>query len=196
MDWESISEYISIGRGGLVRGGEKDEGSREDEDRRWKQERSRIKEKDQEERKRTKQEDIHTTFLSFPFLFFLSSNAQTSDLWSALEGASGLRVGQLMSGWTDQPGYPIVGIEPATPTNGKEWDSCFLLLDSSSCFSFSFLFRKLLLSSSCFLLILLLLLHAASCFFSSSSSFLLLRFLPLRSSSPSSCKQKIITFSA
>jgi puromycin-sensitive aminopeptidase len=35
-------------------------------------------------------------------------NAVTADLWSALGEASGVPVAEMMSGWTNQPGYPIL----------------------------------------------------------------------------------------
>ncbi|EKK20168.1 Lysyl aminopeptidase [Fructilactobacillus florum 8D] len=35
-------------------------------------------------------------------------NAQGSDLWQALEDASGLKIGEIMHSWLEQPGYPMV----------------------------------------------------------------------------------------
>lgn len=35
-------------------------------------------------------------------------NAEGSDLWAALEQASGLNVGTIMDSWLEQPGYPVV----------------------------------------------------------------------------------------
>lgn len=40
-------------------------------------------------------------------------NAVTSDLWTALEEASGEPVGEIMDGWIFQGGFPVVGVESA-----------------------------------------------------------------------------------
>lgn len=37
-------------------------------------------------------------------------NANTSDLWTALEKVSGKKVGKIMENWTGKPGYPLVNI--------------------------------------------------------------------------------------
>ncbi len=39
------------------------------------------------------------------------SNAETSDLWSALEKISGKPVEKIMKNWTSKPGYPIISID-------------------------------------------------------------------------------------
>ena len=39
---------------------------------------------------------------------FQYRNTVTQDLWTALEEASGKRVGWLMSTWTQQRGFPII----------------------------------------------------------------------------------------
>jgi puromycin-sensitive aminopeptidase len=44
------------------------------------------------------------------------SNASTSDLWNALQKASGKPVGKIMKNWTSRSGYPVVTVEKA---NGK-----------------------------------------------------------------------------
>src|SRR5262249_19891263 len=38
------------------------------------------------------------------------SNTTTADLWHHLSDASGRDVGKLVSGWTEQPGYPVVKV--------------------------------------------------------------------------------------
>jgi puromycin-sensitive aminopeptidase len=38
-------------------------------------------------------------------------NAETADLWSAIEGASGEPVGRFMHAWVFEPGFPIVTVE-------------------------------------------------------------------------------------
>src|ERR1039458_1893114 len=42
------------------------------------------------------------------------ANAATHDLWSALEGASGERVGEIMDTWILQGGYPLVSVKGDT----------------------------------------------------------------------------------
>jgi puromycin-sensitive aminopeptidase len=37
-------------------------------------------------------------------------NAQTPDLWSALEGPSGKPVGDVMKTWTNQMGFPVLKV--------------------------------------------------------------------------------------
>jgi aminopeptidase N len=39
------------------------------------------------------------------------SNATTADLWNALSAASGKNVGEIASGWTEQPGFPLVSVK-------------------------------------------------------------------------------------
>lgn len=39
---------------------------------------------------------------------FNYKNTVTSDLWQALEEASGEPVGRIFSTWTEQQGYPII----------------------------------------------------------------------------------------
>lgn len=41
------------------------------------------------------------------------SNTTSSDLWAALEKASGKPVGKLASDWTTQPGFPLIKVEQA-----------------------------------------------------------------------------------
>jgi aminopeptidase N len=41
------------------------------------------------------------------------SNTTSSDLWTALERASGKPVGKLASDWTTQPGFPLIKVEQA-----------------------------------------------------------------------------------
>lgn len=41
------------------------------------------------------------------------SNTTSSDLWTALERASGKPVGRLASDWTTQPGFPLIKVEQA-----------------------------------------------------------------------------------
>lgn len=41
------------------------------------------------------------------------SNTTSSDLWTALEQASGKPVGKLASDWTTQPGFPLIKVEQA-----------------------------------------------------------------------------------
>jgi aminopeptidase N len=41
------------------------------------------------------------------------SNTTSSDLWTALEHASGKPVGKLASDWTTQPGFPLIKVEQA-----------------------------------------------------------------------------------
>jgi aminopeptidase N len=41
------------------------------------------------------------------------SNTTSSDLWAALEQASGKPVGKLASDWTTQPGFPLIKVEQA-----------------------------------------------------------------------------------
>ena len=38
------------------------------------------------------------------------SNSTTADLWNALSEASGKPVGEIASGWTQQPGFPVVKV--------------------------------------------------------------------------------------
>ena len=38
------------------------------------------------------------------------ANAETNDLWNALQKASGKQVGRIMANWTGKPGYPIVHV--------------------------------------------------------------------------------------
>jgi aminopeptidase N len=39
------------------------------------------------------------------------SNATTADLWNALSAASGKNVAEIASGWTEQPGFPLVSVK-------------------------------------------------------------------------------------
>ncbi|MDO8269827.1 MAG: M1 family metallopeptidase [Candidatus Levybacteria bacterium] len=39
------------------------------------------------------------------------SNAETQDLWKALEEVSGKPVGKIMKNWTSKPGYPLISFE-------------------------------------------------------------------------------------
>lgn len=64
-------------------------------------------------------------------------NAATTDLWAALEAASGKPVGKIMGAWTSQPGHPVVNFEfsenkttitqtryfadPSAKTDGAVW---------------------------------------------------------------------------
>jgi len=41
-----------------------------------------------------------------------SANASTKDLWAAIESVSGLPVPQVMEGWVNQPGYPLISAVP------------------------------------------------------------------------------------
>lgn len=46
------------------------------------------------------------------------SNTTTADLWNALESASGQPVRVMAEGWTEQPGFPVIGVscEPGGPS--------------------------------------------------------------------------------
>ncbi|KAI3640726.1 hypothetical protein MIR68_001604 [Amoeboaphelidium protococcarum] len=50
---------------------------------------------------------------------FKYRNAQTKDLWAALEAASGKPVGKLMTSWTRQVGYPVVNVEEVGGDSSK-----------------------------------------------------------------------------
>merc|ERR1711881_658949 len=47
------------------------------------------------------------------------SNTLTEDLWAALEAASGMPVGTVMSSWTSQMGFPLVKVELVEGTETK-----------------------------------------------------------------------------
>lgn len=47
------------------------------------------------------------------------SNATTTDLWLALDAASGRQVSQVASDWTGQPGYPLVSATAACSESGN-----------------------------------------------------------------------------
>lgn len=46
------------------------------------------------------------------------SNATSADLWNALNLASGKHVGEIASGWTEQPGYPLVMVASICDASG------------------------------------------------------------------------------
>ncbi|HEX9139653.1 MAG TPA: M1 family metallopeptidase [Steroidobacteraceae bacterium] len=46
------------------------------------------------------------------------SNATSGDLWNALSAASGTDVDQIASGWTEQPGFPLVNVARHCDTAG------------------------------------------------------------------------------
>jgi aminopeptidase N len=46
-------------------------------------------------------------------------NATTADLWNALSKASGQDVGAIASGWTEQPGFPLVSVTASCDAGGK-----------------------------------------------------------------------------
>ena len=47
------------------------------------------------------------------------SNATTADLWNALAAASGQDVGAMASGWTEQPGFPLVSVTGQCDAQGN-----------------------------------------------------------------------------
>ncbi len=53
-------------------------------------------------------EEVFEKGLSNYLKKFSYSNAETKDLWESLADVSGLPITRIMSGWTDQPGYPVV----------------------------------------------------------------------------------------
>lgn len=55
--------------------------------------------------------DVFAAGLKHYLTLHAYGNARTADLWSALEEFSGKPVTQLMSGWTQQMGYPVVMVE-------------------------------------------------------------------------------------
>jgi aminopeptidase N len=46
------------------------------------------------------------------------SNATTADLWNGLSLASGKNVGEIAAGWTEQAGFPLVGVAAHCDTGG------------------------------------------------------------------------------
>jgi aminopeptidase N len=47
------------------------------------------------------------------------SNATTADLWNALSAVSGKNVDQIAAGWTQQAGFPLVGVTARCGTGGR-----------------------------------------------------------------------------
>jgi len=47
------------------------------------------------------------------------SNATSADLWNGLTGASGKDVAALASGWTEQPGFPLVSVTATCDASGN-----------------------------------------------------------------------------
>jgi aminopeptidase N len=47
------------------------------------------------------------------------SNTTASDLWSALSAASGMDVGRIAAGWTEQMGFPLVRVAASCDSTGK-----------------------------------------------------------------------------
>ena len=47
------------------------------------------------------------------------SNATTADLWNALTAASGQDVGTMAGGWTEEPGFPLVGVTAHCDAQGS-----------------------------------------------------------------------------
>jgi aminopeptidase N len=47
----------------------------------------------------------------------LYSNTTTADLWKALSEASGKPVGEIATGWTEQPGFPVVKVKREQDAN-------------------------------------------------------------------------------
>lgn len=47
------------------------------------------------------------------------SNTQTEDLWAALEEASGKPVGEVMSTWTKQKGFPVISVTQRQDGNSR-----------------------------------------------------------------------------
>ena len=47
------------------------------------------------------------------------SNATTADLWNALSAASGAAIGDIASGWTEQPGFPLVTVAASCDAAGR-----------------------------------------------------------------------------
>ena len=47
------------------------------------------------------------------------SNATTADLWSALGAASGSDIGAIASGWTEQPGFPLISVASSCDAAGQ-----------------------------------------------------------------------------
>ena len=47
------------------------------------------------------------------------SNATTADLWNALTAASGQDVGTMAGGWTEEPGFPLVGVTAHCDAQGN-----------------------------------------------------------------------------
>ncbi len=59
------------------------------------------------------------------------SNTETSDLWAALDDASGEAVSEMMNTWVFQGGHPVVVVEPL-PDGVRLTQSAFRLLDKES----------------------------------------------------------------
>jgi aminopeptidase N len=47
------------------------------------------------------------------------SNATTADLWNALSAASGTDIGDIASGWTEQPGFPLITVASSCNAAGE-----------------------------------------------------------------------------
>ncbi|HEX4151427.1 MAG TPA: M1 family aminopeptidase [Steroidobacteraceae bacterium] len=47
------------------------------------------------------------------------SNATSADLWNALSAASGKDISQIASGWTEQPGFPLVSVAARCDADGQ-----------------------------------------------------------------------------
>jgi len=47
-------------------------------------------------------------------------NAETEDLWAALEEASGKPVKEVMSSWTKQKGFPVISVSSNQQGDAKE----------------------------------------------------------------------------
>jgi len=50
-------------------------------------------------------------------------NSETHDLWTALGKASGKPVDEVMSAWTSQPGYPLIGFDDGQVTQSRFYGS-------------------------------------------------------------------------
>src|SRR5688572_27902658 len=46
-------------------------------------------------------------------------NTTTADLWKSLQDASGLEVGKMAAGWTEQPGFPLVRVTEENLAQGR-----------------------------------------------------------------------------
>jgi aminopeptidase N len=46
------------------------------------------------------------------------SNATSADLWNALNTVSAKKVGEIASGWTEQPGFPLIKVSAKCDSNG------------------------------------------------------------------------------